>query len=166
MQSGKIHFYNTKTQMRTCMDPRGTQLCRSPEPPSPSDRHMISLDLELNLTTSESPIRKTEDQNVSKLIERNDTSISTTSMAYNNLSNSMESGKKKKSTSTSWPSWLAFETGDQQEMVATVCMRCHMLVMLCRSSPLCPNCKFMHSAEKSPAQTSIFRSSCGYLRPQ
>ncbi|KAF6140626.1 hypothetical protein GIB67_013919 [Kingdonia uniflora] len=34
---------------------------------------------------------------------------------------------------------LEFEE-DQQEMVAAVCMRCHMLVMLCKASPLCPNC--------------------------
>ncbi|CAD5165926.1 uncharacterized protein LOC135620191 [Musa acuminata AAA Group] len=30
-------------------------------------------------------------------------------------------------------------------MVAVVCINCHLLVMLCESSPSCPNCKFMHS---------------------
>ncbi|VVA92165.1 unnamed protein product [Arabis nemorensis] len=26
----------------------------------------------------------------------------------------------------------------------SVCMKCHMLVMLCKSTLVCPNCKFMH----------------------
>lgn len=30
------------------------------------------------------------------------------------------------------------------DMVATVCMWCHMLVMMCRACPACPNCKFLH----------------------
>ncbi|RRT77924.1 hypothetical protein BHE74_00020172 [Ensete ventricosum] len=30
-------------------------------------------------------------------------------------------------------------------MVAVVCINCHLLVMLCESSPSCPNCKFVHS---------------------
>ncbi|KAE8715418.1 carbon catabolite repressor protein 4-like protein 1-like [Hibiscus syriacus] len=42
VQSGQIHFYNTRTHTRTSKDPRR----RSPEPPSSG--HM-SLDLELNL---------------------------------------------------------------------------------------------------------------------
>ncbi|XP_023002678.1 uncharacterized protein LOC111496462 [Cucurbita maxima] len=40
----------------------------------------------------------------------------------------------------------------QTEMVAAVCMRCHLLVMMCKSSPECPNCKFINSPEQtSPA---------------
>jgi len=49
------------------------------------------------------------------------------------------------------PSWLASE-GDHKEMIATVCMRCHMLVMLCKSSPTCPNCKFMHPPDQNPSK--------------
>ncbi|KAJ6412790.1 hypothetical protein OIU84_005773 [Salix udensis] len=47
IQSGQIHFYNTRTHKRTSIDPR-----KSPEPPSP-DHHM-SLDLELNLPYDQS----------------------------------------------------------------------------------------------------------------
>lgn len=56
--------------------------------------------------------------------------------------------------------WVAFDLDDDRhersggrgrgretEMVARVCMKCHMLVMLCKASPACPNCKFMHSPE-------------------
>lgn len=28
-------------------------------------------------------------------------------------------------------------------MVAVPCVNCHLLVMLCKSSPSCPNCKFV-----------------------
>ncbi|RVW56020.1 hypothetical protein CK203_093342 [Vitis vinifera] len=41
IQSGQIHFYNTRTHKRTSRDPRA-----SPEPPSPGP---MSLELELNL---------------------------------------------------------------------------------------------------------------------
>ncbi|WOL11659.1 hypothetical protein Cni_G20423 [Canna indica] len=30
-------------------------------------------------------------------------------------------------------------------MVAVVCVNCHLLVMLCKLSPSCPNCKYVHS---------------------
>ncbi|KAF5739730.1 hypothetical protein HS088_TW12G00940 [Tripterygium wilfordii] len=49
------------------------------------------------------------------------------------------------------PSWLAVG-GDQEEMVASVCSRCHMLVMMAKSSPACPNCKFLHPPDQSPAK--------------
>ncbi|XP_020104321.1 uncharacterized protein LOC109721242 [Ananas comosus] len=39
------------------------------------------------------------------------------------------------------PPWA---DGDHREMVAAVCMRCHMLVMMCKSTLSCPNCKFVH----------------------
>ncbi|KAG0467727.1 hypothetical protein HPP92_018717 [Vanilla planifolia] len=31
-----------------------------------------------------------------------------------------------------------------EEMLATVCARCHLLVVMHRESPSCPNCKFLH----------------------
>lgn len=34
--------------------------------------------------------------------------------------------------------------GGGSPMVAVVCLNCHLLVMICRSSPSCPNCKHMH----------------------
>ncbi|CAH8351917.1 unnamed protein product [Eruca vesicaria subsp. sativa] len=59
------------------------------------------------------------------------------------------------------PSWLAFEGNDdnddekKQEMVTTVCMKCHMLVMLCKSTMVCPNCKFIHPDDHS--STKVFK---------
>ncbi|CAL5417782.1 unnamed protein product [Camellia sinensis] len=50
---------------------------------------------------------------------------------------------------TRCPLCLASE-GDQREMVTAVCKKCHMLVMMYKSSPACPNCKFMHSLDQSP----------------
>ncbi|XP_054799690.1 uncharacterized protein LOC129304078 [Prosopis cineraria] len=51
--------------------------------------------------------------------------------------------------------------GDHREMVATVCMRCHMLVMLRKSSPACPNCKFMHPPDQNPPK--FLKRKCGLL---
>ncbi|XP_047307131.1 uncharacterized protein LOC124910521 [Impatiens glandulifera] len=42
---------------------------------------------------------------------------------------------------------VAAVEGDQKEMVAAACRRCHMLVMMCKASPACPNCKFIHPPE-------------------
>ncbi|URD93294.1 WW domain containing protein [Musa troglodytarum] len=37
-------------------------------------------------------------------------------------------------------------------MVALVCVNCHLLVMLRKSSPSCPNCKYVHSLPPPPPQ--------------
>ncbi|CAA6665040.1 unnamed protein product [Spirodela intermedia] len=87
IQSGKIHFYNTRTQRRTSRDPRRSA---ADEPPP------VSLDLELNLTCETSP--------------------------------------------PSCPSGGG--------MVAAVCGRCHMLVMMSRLS--------------LPAQLQVLASAGGY----
>ncbi|XVE60485.1 hypothetical protein DITRI_Ditri05aG0132800 [Diplodiscus trichospermus] len=134
IQSGQIQFYNTRTHMRTSEDAR-----RSPEPPSPG--HM-SLDLELNLPyDSVRKINATDHQ----LIKKHD-SVSLTRVG---------SVDKKKNTSGGLSQNLSRlaaeeEVEKQEEMVATVCMQCHMLVMLFKSSPACPNCKFMHPPEHGP----------------
>ncbi|XP_044475114.1 uncharacterized protein LOC123203022 [Mangifera indica] len=122
IQSGRIHFYNTRTHKTTSGDPR-----KSPEVPSPGS-DIMSLELELNLPCNPNNKEPLGD----------DLSI-------------YISGEKKKSPGVlpRCPSWLAFERDDEQEMVATACMRCHMLVMLCKSSPTCPNCKFMHPSDQS-----------------
>ncbi|GLT62394.1 hypothetical protein SLA2020_350360 [Shorea laevis] len=68
----------------------------------------------------------------------------------------MESRRQKKNLA-------AFDEGDhkEQEMIATVCTRCHMLVMLCKSSPACPNCKFMHPLDQGPP--TLFKRRCSTL---
>lgn len=135
IQSGQIHFYNTRTHTRTSKDPR-----RSPEPPSPV--HM-SLDLELNLPC-DSSVRKV-DATDHQLFNKHNSVGPTRAGSVDKKINS--SGGLTRNLS-----WLAVEENDQQdqEMVATVCMRCHMLVMLCKSSPACPNCKFMHPPDQGP----------------
>ncbi|KAF2291549.1 hypothetical protein GH714_025539 [Hevea brasiliensis] len=134
--SGQIHFYNTRTQKRTTRDPRS-----SPEPPSPS--HM-SLDLELNLQPRES---QTKNNANNHSIRHN---FASSIQGLGDLF--MDSSKDNKNSEglKRSPSWLAFEGDDEEEMVATVCKRCHMLVMLCKSTPACPNCKFVHPPDQNP----------------
>ncbi|XP_004500623.1 uncharacterized protein [Cicer arietinum] len=148
IQSGQIQLCNTRLDWTTKENSK-----RSHQSP-PSD-HM-SLDLELNLTC-ESQRKKANStcddmkQNSSSpksLIEHGDLSI--------------ESNRCKKGSGglTGSPSWLSSE-GDYKEMVATVCMQCHMLVMLCKSSPTCPNCKFMHSLDQNPSK--FLKSMCSFF---
>ncbi|XP_042379051.1 uncharacterized protein LOC121971716 [Zingiber officinale] len=42
-----------------------------------------------------------------------------------------------------------------EEMVATVCMRCHMLVMMTKVALSCPNCKFVHAPDQSSSLALI-----------
>uniref|UniRef100_A0A1J3I4X1 Uncharacterized protein n=3 Tax=Noccaea caerulescens TaxID=107243 RepID=A0A1J3I4X1_NOCCA len=94
----------------------------------------MSLNLELNLSTS--------------LIDLN----------HHDHDHGEDERKKKGSVlGTESMAWVAFDLDDngcgsrggggEEEMVAKVCMKCHMLVMFCKASPVCPNCKFMHSPE-------------------
>ncbi|CAF2046265.1 uncharacterized protein LOC103869064 [Brassica rapa] len=116
------------------------------------------LDLELNLSSSSSSTIKT--------IVKKDESSKGKNLIMS-PSKKRKSGDIKLSRS---PSWLAFEGGDdkddqkKQEMVTTVCMKCHMLVMLCKSTLVCPNCKFTHpndhSSTKNFKSLSLFKLSC------
>ncbi|XAR48561.1 hypothetical protein NMG60_11031418 [Bertholletia excelsa] len=137
IKSGEIHFYNTRTQVKTLKDPR-----TSPEPSSPSS-HM-RLDLELNLPCGrENDLRKHDAAN---------NSGNPFPGCHKNAKNSIEM--------TRYPSWLACEE-DQREMVAAVCKKCHMLVMMFKSTPACPNCKFLHPPDQS--HSGLFNRSLSLL---
>ncbi|XP_059460705.1 protein CURLY FLAG LEAF 1-like [Corylus avellana] len=126
IQSGQIHFYNTRTHKRTSRDPRR----RSSDDDDDGgddvgdddDDDDMSLELQLNLPCES--LRK---------------SWKPAASSHEPLmimeSRRQDDDQKKK-----------MGAGDDynQEMIATVCTRCHMLVMLCKSSPACPSCKFMH----------------------
>ncbi|KAL0432703.1 UNVERIFIED_CONTAM: hypothetical protein Slati_2604600 [Sesamum latifolium] len=123
IKSGKMFFYNTKTNKRASNDPK---LSIHPYNPAP-----MSLDLELNPPCQSHQVVDSNRKH----------GFSTTSI-YHPKDHVMIS-----STITTSPSWLTFE-GDQQEMVTAVCKKCYMLVMMCKSTPACPNCKFMHSLDQ------------------
>ncbi|KAA0065153.1 hypothetical protein IC582_006425 [Cucumis melo] len=134
IQSGKIHFYNMTTQKRTWRDPRDKLVDKDDDDDDEEgkdddcyDKNDMSLDLELNLTC-ESMDKNNNNQTVQGVRRAiNNGMVFGLSENYNNNNNK------------------------KAEMVAAVCMRCHLLVMLCKSSPECPNCKFMNSP---PEQTS------------
>ncbi|KAF8103538.1 hypothetical protein N665_0188s0469 [Sinapis alba] len=120
------------------------------------DRPQMSLDLELNLSPSYSPT------NTAKKIEESSNhneNVSSPKGMINLTKTTTGTGLKRSL------SWLAFDGGDddddvdhkEQEMVTKVCMKCHMLVMLCTSTPVCPNCKFMHPHDHS--STKLFKPS-------
>ncbi|CAA0340854.1 unnamed protein product [Arabidopsis thaliana] len=118
----------------------------------------MSLDLELNLSPSGSPSRTTTKKYESSSIHNETVSSSKIKVLTNTSKKSIIGTGLSRS-----PSWLAFEGGDDdvdhkgQEMVTTVCMKCHMLVLLCTSTPVCPNCKFMHPHDHS--STKLFKPS-------
>lgn len=130
-QSGQIHFYNNTTRKRTIQDPRQSSET-SPPYSSTTPIAPMSLELELNLPDGSSRAAN---------IDKSKSGTWCTSME-----NSRQIGRSMPRSL----SWVCLAKDEQREMLATVCMRCHMLVMLCKSSPCCPNCKFMHPPAPNP----------------
>ncbi|PIN08129.1 hypothetical protein CDL12_05519 [Handroanthus impetiginosus] len=116
IKSGQIYFYNKRTNKRAMSDPRSSL--------APHKKTPMSLELQLNLP--------------SQSLGKND-SCTTLIHSRDNFVNS--NPIRDVTGLTRSPSWLTFE-GEQQEMVTAVCKKCFMLVMMCKSSPTCPNCKF------------------------
>ncbi|XP_076958250.1 uncharacterized protein LOC143633927 [Bidens hawaiensis] len=128
IKSGQIYYYNTRTQKKASMDPRSSE-----EPPE-----NMSLDLELNLPcgSSNTPKKHHVADNFSK---------------YKTLRIASSKHSGGGGGYDGAPSWLALEGGDeQQEMMTAVCKKCHMLVMMFKISPSCPNGKFMHPPNQTP----------------
>ncbi|TKY56254.1 hypothetical protein E2542_SST20697 [Spatholobus suberectus] len=142
IQSGQIHLRNTMMNVKT------PDSERNPDPEAPSLGQM-SLDLELNLTCES--LKKKEDSYYDINKKKNSGSTGSTFGERDLLIESSNCKKDDSCVLTRPPSWLSSE-GDHKEMIATVCMRCHMLVMLCKSSPACPNCKFMHPPDQNPSK--------------
>lgn len=129
MQSGQVYFLNTRTQQRALTDPR---LSAEPSPnPTP-----MSLDLELNL-----PSQHLRNNHIDDNSDKHD--IGRTKSSHSNDQVMISSTGNYPNIRHRSPSWLSFEV-DEQEMVTAVCSKCYMLVMMCKSSPSCPNCKYMH----------------------
>ncbi|KAJ1298422.1 hypothetical protein BS78_01G452100 [Paspalum vaginatum] len=127
IKSGQIHYYNTRTQKRTWKDPRGEPDYRAAaEEDEETDESANcaappGLDLELNLTFEPRHQEKKKKTKPSK-------------PAAPFLPSAAAPERRRPPA----------EAEDSREMVAAVCVRCHMLVMMCRASPACPNCKFLH----------------------
>ncbi|XP_074590750.1 uncharacterized protein LOC141846610 [Curcuma longa] len=121
IKSGRIHFYNTKTHRRTLTDPR-----LGLDPPL---RSPLSLDLELNLASREPPPIR-----VSALLQEKPETDHARS----------KSPHDGEGVPLSWISPVS----DAEEMVAAVCARCHMLVMMSKAALSCPNCKFVNRPER------------------
>ncbi|XP_056851291.1 uncharacterized protein LOC108825855 [Raphanus sativus] len=154
LPSGWQKSIETKSYPRTSVDHR----TRHPNDPLLVERPKMSLDLELNLSPSYSPTKAATEIEESSNDNENVSSSKGINLTSPRMKTTTVTGLKRSL------SWLAFEGGDdddvdckEQEMVTKVCMKCHMLVMLCTSTPVCPNCKFMHPHDHS--STKLFKPS-------
>ncbi|XP_038885611.1 sodium/hydrogen exchanger 1-like [Benincasa hispida] len=137
IQSGKIHFYNTTTQKRTWKDPRDKlEKDDNHEDDDNDEDNDMSLDLELNLTCE--------------------------SLDKNNNNQAIQGGRQAINNGMIFGSSENYNNNNNNkaEMVAAVCMRCHLLVMMCKSSPECPNCKFMNSPPPEQTSPAMFKRRC------
>lgn len=125
IKSGQIHYYNTRTHKRTSKDPRRQSAPAAPAPAALEEDEAANycgppgLDLDLNLAFE--PRRRTTQPVVAR---------------------EKKAAIVAKPAAEAKPS--AADEAPGMEMVAAVCMRCHMLVMMSRACPACPNCKFLH----------------------
>ncbi|CAM0871791.1 unnamed protein product [Alopecurus aequalis] len=129
IKSGQIHYYNTRTHKRTSKDPRrggAAATMAAVEEEDAGNCAPPGLDLDLNLAFEprrRSPVR----EEVKKFRPAAD-------QPKPAAADREEAG-----------------ASGSMEMVAAVCMRCHMLVMMSRACPACPNCKFLHPTGRSVA---------------
>ncbi|MQL81921.1 hypothetical protein Taro_014369 [Colocasia esculenta] len=148
IQSGKIHFYNTRTHRRTSRDPRESVDETTPlSPPAVADARSVSLDLELNLMCETSPRSHGGGEEIKTQEKGAHVDVPA---AFFCDHRARPSGAAICKT----PSWVSMDA-DAGEMMATVCGRCHMLVMMCKSSPSCPNCKFLHAPDQMPPSAML-----------
>ncbi|XP_059630467.1 protein CURLY FLAG LEAF 1-like [Cornus florida] len=104
------------------------------------------LDLEsgrmyyLNRKTLKKSWEWPEDQNLD--LELN---ISTSSEQYCSSSGTLQDAKKQQQQQQ--------HSSTNNNMVALACLNCHLLVILSKSSPSCPNCKYVHSLPPPPPST-------------
>lgn len=147
MQSGQIHLCNTRmTQSDSKRDPE----------PEQTSLGQISLDLDLELNLTRESLRKKEEHSYDTSEKKKmKNSGSPGSLVERDLL--IESSNHKRNSCDLKLS----SDGDYKEMIATVCMKCHMLVMLCKSSPSCPNCKFMHPPDQNPS--TFLNRRCGFF---
>uniref|UniRef100_A0ACD5WRG4 Uncharacterized protein n=1 Tax=Avena sativa TaxID=4498 RepID=A0ACD5WRG4_AVESA len=127
IKSGQIHYYNTRTHKRTSKDPRRVGAAAPAlEEEDAGNCGPLGLDLDLNL-------------------------------AFEPRRPSPVKEEKKARPAADQAKPAAADREDASggmEMVAAVCMRCHMLVMMSRACPACPNCKFLHPTGRGAASPS------------
>ena len=132
VQSGQIHYYNTRTHTRTSKDPRrGGGAATMPAVVEEEEDAGNCLDLDLNLAFEprrRSPVR----EEVKKV-------------------RSVADHPKPARAAADREEAMPAGASGGMEMVAAVCMRCHMLVMMSRACPACPNCKFLHPTARGAA---------------
>ncbi|CAN8291929.1 unnamed protein product [Cochlearia groenlandica] len=123
--------------------------------------HKTTLDLELNLSSSSS-------SNVKTLMKKDERPKQGALILIPSKKETISGRGTRLSRS---PSWLAFEGEDdgnddqkKKEMVTTVCMKCNMLVMISKSTLVCPNCKFTHPDDHTDTKQfkplSLFKLLC------
>ncbi|KAE8789417.1 hypothetical protein D1007_36399 [Hordeum vulgare] len=124
IKSGQIHYYNTRTHKRTSKDPRRQGGAVAAVEEDVANCGPQGLDLDLNLAFEprrRSPVKEEKRAEAKP-------AAATGGDHHGDQAPASASGG--------------------MEMVAAVCMRCHMLVMMCRACPACPNCKFLHPTSR------------------
>ncbi|CAD5193308.1 unnamed protein product [Musa acuminata subsp. malaccensis] len=122
-------------------NPRQTSIELQLNDPLPLDWERC-LDLQtgriyyMNRKTLKRSWSRPKEQNLD--LELNISTFSSSEEAPNSRSTTPEEAKKQHSSCGS--------------MAAVVCVNCHLLVMLCKSSPSCPNCKCMQTPLPSAPQ--------------
>ncbi|CAL1404633.1 unnamed protein product [Linum trigynum] len=117
LHSGTMYYFNRKTSRKSWNWPKDAY--RDDE----NDLNNGSLDLELNISSSSS--NKYYNNNI-------------VSDHHHQIPASSPSPSEEGNISTS-------DDKDNNNMVALACLNCHLLVILSKSSPCCPNCKYVHS---------------------
>ncbi|KAI4389798.1 hypothetical protein MLD38_001982 [Melastoma candidum] len=146
IQSREVRFYDSRTyDERTCKECEVTVTSHPPTTATPTVRRAVSLNLELNLQPyDEYPPPQEAEEVAAPSVGQSLPVFDEDPLGSLNKGEQRTDGQE-------------VGGGGDEEMVATVCGRCHMLVMLCVSRPCCPNCKFLHPKPDQTPFTLLLR---------
>ncbi|CAL1366086.1 unnamed protein product [Linum trigynum] len=127
LHSGTMYYFNRKTSRKSWNRPKDAYHDNE------NDRNNRSLDLELNISSPSKYYNNVSDHHQHNMMKLHHHQIPASPSQEGNFSPS-DGG----SSSTN-------DDDKDNNMVALACLNCHLLVILSKSSPCCPNCKYVHS---------------------
>ncbi|WCJ41477.1 hypothetical protein M5689_022345 [Euphorbia peplus] len=121
LQSGRMYYLNRKTLRKSWNWPINKD-----------HHHHQKLDLELHISAPDHHHHHYHHHHHHQDNNNNNSNYKKQAMTSSTSSNCNNNNNNR-------------ENNNNDNMVALACLNCHLLVILSRSSPSCPNCKYVHS---------------------
>ncbi|CAI0397231.1 unnamed protein product [Linum tenue] len=130
LHSGTMYYFNRKTSRKSWNRPKDAY---HDDENDPNNR---SLDLELNISSPSKYYNNVStDHHQHNMMKLHHHQIPASSPSQEGNFSPSDGGSSRTND----------DDDKDNNMVALACLNCHLLVILSKSSPCCPNCKYVHS---------------------